>query len=113
MTPRLQPPEPSRRSDAPLVAGPLALAPALPDRIAPRVTVRRAKLPLRLSLSEPATVTTKLRGITRNFTLAAGTHTLTARRLTGRVKLPRGRHTLTLRLRDAAGNAARVLRFRV
>jgi hypothetical protein len=57
-------------------------------------------------------VTTRLRGVSRTFRLAAGAHTLTARRLTGRSRLPRGRYALTLRLRDAAGNA-RVLRLRV
>ncbi len=94
---------------APLAGGPLTAAP-LPDRVGPRVTIRRAKLPLRLSVSEPVTVTAKLRGITRTVKLNAGTHTLSARRLTGRAH-PRGR--LTLRIRDAAGNAARVLRFRM
>ncbi len=100
-------PEPD--APAPVVTGPARLR----DRVAPTVTVRRAKLPLRLSVSEPVTVTAKLGRSPRTFRLAAGTHTLTVRRLTGRAKLPRGRHTLTLRVRDAAGNAARVLRLSV
>ncbi len=97
-------PAPPQDVHAPIVTAPLL------DRVGPRVTIRRSKLPLRLSVSEPVTVTAKLRGSTRTFKLPAGTHTLSGRRLTGRSH-PRGR--LTLRFRDAAGNAARVLRLSV
>ena len=67
-------------------------------------------MPIRLTVSEPVTVTTRLRGVTRSFQLAAGTHTLSARRLTGRAR-PRGR--LTLRVRDAAGNTARPIQVKL
>jgi hypothetical protein len=94
---------------------------ALPDLVAPHVWLVRgtSARPARLTLSEPAIVSTTLgrggRSTRRAFTLAAGRHTLTARRLTGRPRLARGRYKLTVHVRDAAGNAApaRVLRFTV
>jgi hypothetical protein len=95
------------------------VSPTNPPRIKPRDPAPRVRLTVargaaRVTLSERARVTTSLRSCTprcrtttRAFTLAAGRHTLTARRLAGRATLPRGRHTLTLRARDAGGNVAR------
>jgi hypothetical protein len=45
----------------------------------------------------------------RTFTLAAGSHALSARRLAGRAGLARGRYTLTVKV----GATTRTLRFRV
>jgi hypothetical protein len=45
----------------------------------------------------------------RTFTLAAGSHALSARRLAGRARLARGRYTLTVKV----GATTRTLRFRV
>ena len=102
-------------------------SPPTPGRTKPRdpaptvaLAALRGRAPVRVTLSERARVTATLRScaprcrtVERTFTLAAGRHTLTARRLTGRAKLARGRHTLTLRARDAGGNVtpARALRF--
>jgi hypothetical protein len=117
-------PSPAATATASQWPGRWILAPApsfasLPDVAAPRVRLVRGTraLPVWLTLSEPAIVTTTLRrggrAIRRAFTLAAGRHALTARRLTGRRRLARGRYKLIVRARDAAGNAtpARVLRF--
>jgi hypothetical protein len=99
----------------------VAITPTTPmprDRAAPRIALTRGSSvrPARLTLSEPAKVTTSLRhngrAIRRTFTLAAGQHTLTARRLAGRTRLAHGRYTLTVHASDLAGNAAVARRLR-
>ena len=75
------------------------------DVTRPRVTVLRSVATgATVRVSEPVRLTTTLRSCRRTchstqrtFTLAAGRHTLSARRLAGRSRFTRGSHTLRLR----------------